>query len=258
MVAALLFAATLCMPRAAAQKANKPLSKNDVIELLEGEVEPTEIGNAARSHGITFEMNSATEKELRSAGANDGLINVLRQLAPKPVTEAPPSSNTPSSAGAPILLIEATPGGAQVYIDDEPKATTSPSGRVRFSQLGPGEHVVRLSLAGYRDYEQKVELKSGQTSTVYATLEAARAASSTPAVTSQPGGLAVAGSTTTTPAAGSQTPSSGVSNANAVKFLVAHDHGLPAGQNACVGWMTVGGGMIPNSQIRVHCSVLIR
>ena len=330
-VIALFFASTLFVSRAA-QESHKPLSKKDVIELLEGDVAPTRVAEVARKEGITFPMTSATEKDLLDAGADDDLVKVLRQLAPKPSASEPPdSSSSENGSGAPILQIEATPGGAQVYIDDEPKASTSPEGRVRFSQLTPGEHVVRLSLAGYRDYEQKIELKPGQTSTVSTTLDSAKAgglfsgdnAGSTaqtapPAVPSPQAGaigllvapyagpngakgaeiskvspnspadraglragyaiFSVDGTLITGPAdlvklvsshhpgdtvlvTYSTSPSSGapvqsirvqlasrdtmaVIPSNVTNFLVAHDHGLPAGQNACVGWMTVGDGMV--------------
>lgn len=228
---------------AGALRAKKPLSKDDVVGLLEGQVEPARVADVARSEGITFELNSATEKELREAGADDNLISVLRSLAPKPKEEPVVPSNPPPSSAPPILLIEATPGGAQVYIDDEPKATTSPAGRLRFSQLAPGEHVVRLSFPGYSDYEQKVELKAGQTSTVYATLAAVKSASTT---ASTPSAAQPSDGTASVSKKGlrrnQQTPA--VNNPSVASFLVAHDHGFPAGQNLCVGWMTVGGGKI--------------
>ncbi|HEV2352213.1 MAG TPA: PEGA domain-containing protein [Terriglobia bacterium] len=234
---------------AAAQKATKPLSKDDVVGLLEGQVEPARVADVARSEGITFEMNSAAEKELRDAGADEHLISVLRDLAPKPKSEPAAPANSPPSSAPPILLIEASPGGAQVYIDDEPKATTSPEGRVRFSELPPGLHVVRLSVVGYSDYEQKVELKPGQTSTVYATLAAVKAASTpsyTPPAASQSGGNAAAANIN--PASGRQT--NPANNPNVARFLVAHDHGFPAGLNLCIGWMTVGNGKIHFQGVR--------
>lgn len=328
-VVALFFASTFFVTHAA-QESHKPLSKKDVIELLEGEVAPARVADVARKEGITFQMTPDTEKELLNAGGNDDLLKVLRQLAPKQsAAESPASSSSETGSGAPTLLIEATPGGAQVYIDDEPKASTSPEGRVRFSELAPGEHVVRLSLAGYRDYEQKVELKPGQTSTVNTMLESVKSGGlSTPdntgstaqsapppspqgaaiglmvapyegqngvkgayisnvspnspadraglrvgytifsvdgqrvtspadlasLVSSHHPGDTVEVSYTTSPSTGAPVQSVRVQLAsqnataatfsNVATFLVAHDHGMPAGQNACVGWMTVGNGMI--------------
>jgi hypothetical protein len=247
----LFFALFLGMSWSPAQGTNKPLSKNDVMELLEGGVGQSDIADAARSHGLNFEMTAAAEKSLRDAGAEDNLMRTLRQLAPKPQKVTPSTSTTSSSPGPPVLLIEATPGNAQVYIDDEPKATTSAAGRVRFSQLAPGLHVVRLSLAGYRDYEQQVDLTAGQTSTVSATLQAAQTAQNSTSTNSgktQSGGLATTQPPPQPPR--SQTTTANATNANDVKFLVAHDHGLPAGQNFCVGSMTVGGGMVHYSGLR--------
>jgi hypothetical protein len=332
--AALLLAAAIFVLPARAQKSEKPLSKNDVIELLEGDVPLARVAEVARSHGITFPMTRAAEKDLRDAGADDELVKVLRELAPKAPAEPPDSPTTNSGSGAPSLLIEASPGGAQVYIDDELKASTSPEGRVKFSQLAAGEHTVRLSLAGYHDFEKKVTLKPGESFTFYATLESAKpvnvgsggsASSENTTTTAQDQngsssqkawiglllttyvgsngekGAYIAGVTSNGPAdrAGlrvgyvitstdghqvtapavflqnlethrpgdtievSYTPSPSTGNpilstrvqltapgsasagsANVASFLVAHDHGLPAGQNACVGWMTVANGVI--------------
>src|SRR5207245_6269475 len=58
----------------------------------------------------------------------------------------------------PVLLIEASPGGAEVYVDDERVGTSSAEGKFKISSLSAGQHTVRLSLAGQRDYEQPLEL----------------------------------------------------------------------------------------------------
>jgi PEGA domain len=248
-----LLAISFFVSIAAAQKAKKPLSKDDVVGLLEGDVEPARVADVVRSEGIKFEMNAATEKEIRDAGGDENLINVLMELSPKaktpPVNSSTPPSSPKTSMSAPVLLIEATPGSAQVYIDDEPKATTSPEGRVKFSQLSPGLHVIRLSRAGYTDYEQKVELKVGEQSTVYATLAAVKTASVTPPASSQ---------TPTQPpvsnnplAGGGQSPPA--TNAKIYSFLVAHDHGFPAG-SYCEGTMTVGNGKILFQGVRAFAS----
>jgi predicted metalloprotease with PDZ domain len=63
-------------------------------------------------------------------------------------------------------LIEATPGGARVYIDDEPVGTTSPEGRLKLINLSPGAHRVRLAHRGFQDYEKTVQLTSGETTRV--------------------------------------------------------------------------------------------
>ena len=150
----------------------KAMSKNEVIGLLESGVDSAKVVGAAREYGIAFSVTPDAESQLRDAGATDDLIKVLRSLAPKtpvpPVKPSPPPPATP-----PELLVEVTPGGAQVYVDDEPKGTTSQAGRLKLTQLQPGQHTVRVSLEGYRDLEESVELTPGQTAQVAATLEQA-------------------------------------------------------------------------------------
>lgn len=164
-----------------AQTSKKPLAKNDVIELLEGDVPAARVAEIAGGRGISFEMTAQTESDLRGAGADDALIQTLRKLAPRPA--APPSG--PSAA--PVLMIEATPGGAQVYVDDEPVGTTSSEGRLKLTRYAPGDHRVRLSLQGYRDYEQTVTLVGGQTASVGTVLQAAPVPGAQTSSTSQAG-----------------------------------------------------------------------
>ena len=161
-----------------AQKSHKALSKDDVIGLLESGVPPARVGELSRQYGLAFTVTPEVEKELRDAGATDELLDSLRGLAPKnpPSATQPATPKSPErSAGPPVLLIEATPGGAEVYIDDEPAGKTSASGRLKLAHLSPGEHRVRLSLAGHRDYESSVTLAAGTTTPLAATLEAAGA-----------------------------------------------------------------------------------
>jgi hypothetical protein len=163
-----------------AQNPRKALSKDEVIGLLESGVPPARVGQLAHQYGLAFAATPDVENELRDAGASDELLDALRKLGPKnPLSPSPPaSSKSPAgSPGPPILLIEATPGGAEVYIDDEPVGTTSSSGRLKLSHLSPGEHRVRLSLSGHRDYESSVTLAAGTTTPFAATLDVAGAPS---------------------------------------------------------------------------------
>ena len=166
-ISVLFLCANLAPLAAMAQRGLKPFTKQDILYLLKNEVPTANIEKNAREHGIAFELTPETESELRRAGAKESLLQVLRELVLHPA--GPPARPRASS----ILLIETNPGGVQVYVDDEPVGTTSSQGRLRLSQFTPGEHRVRLSLAGYRDHEQSVELVAGQTARVAATLAAA-------------------------------------------------------------------------------------
>jgi hypothetical protein len=161
-----------------AQNSRKALSKEEVIGLLESGVPSARVGQLSRQYGLAFEVTPQAESELRDAGATDELLIVLRSLGtrnPAAPARPPAAKSAERSTGPPVLLIDTTPGGAAVYIDDEPVGTTSSSGRLKLSRLTPGEHRVRLSLAGHRDYESNVTLAAGITTPLAATLESAGA-----------------------------------------------------------------------------------
>ena len=161
-----------------AQNVTKKLTEQDVIELLTGDASIHDVIEEARKSGISFQVTTAAANRIRAAGGSEELIRVLRSLAPRaPVVP---------SAAAPTLMIQSTPGQCQVYIDDEPLGTTSPEGRLKLTQLAPGSHSVRLSLAGYQDYEKTVNLSGGQTTSLAATLEPGAPAPEVPPVNPEP------------------------------------------------------------------------
>jgi PEGA domain/PDZ domain len=158
--------ALLALQSFAAPESHKPLGEKEVVDLLVNDVPPPRVGELAKQFGISFQVTLSVEQRLRDAGATDALIETLRQLAPKQA--APPT------ASAPVMVIESSPGKAQVYIDDEPVGTTSPEGRLKLTKFAPGEHRVRVTHAGFRDFEQKAQLTAGQTTSVLADLEPAQ------------------------------------------------------------------------------------
>jgi hypothetical protein len=82
---------------------------------------------------------------------------------PPPVEEAPGPAAGPEPALTSCSLdIVSQPPGATVYLDDELVGTTDPEwGRLVRSGIGSGRHRVRLSLAGYREVVEEVELSDG-------------------------------------------------------------------------------------------------
>ncbi len=98
-------------------------------------------------------MTRAIESELRQAGATDELLAILRELAPKPAQ----------------IVLETSPA-AQIYLDDAFKGQASPQGRLVIDNAKPGDHTLRVSLAGKKDYARQVTLIAGQAATVKATL----------------------------------------------------------------------------------------
>ncbi len=168
------------------QKVGKKLTKQDIIDLLTGDVPSDQVAQEAQKAGISFQVTTSVANEIRGAGGTDALIRVLQSLAPRapaaPVN--PPRSGTSTSPA--VLVIESRPGQSQVYVDDEPVGSTSQQGRLRLTRLAPGSHSVRISLGGYEDHEETITLAGGQVTTVAATLQRAEAPEPPPVVTPQP------------------------------------------------------------------------
>lgn len=56
-------------------------------------------------------------------------------------------------------LIVLAPPEAEVYVDDERKASVGSSGRVVLSNIPPGQHILRVAKAGERDDERVIEVR---------------------------------------------------------------------------------------------------
>jgi hypothetical protein len=221
----------------------KALTKQDVIDLLTGDVPSAQVAEEAKKNGISFPMTAAVEKEIRDAGGTDDLIRVLRSLPPRtanvPPTPTRPTRTAPAPS-PPVLLIASNPGDSQVYIDDEPVGTTSQEGRLKLTRLAAGDHRVRVSLSGYQDYEETATLNPGETITVTATLQPRAAPATFP-----------------TPQPPSQTEESPVSNAGRAAYLglVAMDP-QPAGARGVVVSGAVPGGPADQAGLKTYDMVL--
>ncbi|MBI1983750.1 MAG: PEGA domain-containing protein [Acidobacteria bacterium] len=237
-----------------AQESKRPLSKSQVIELLENSVPSARIADLASQYGIAFELTSQAENELREAGATDELLKSLREIAAKATAATPPAPEpvTAPSPVPPVLLIETSPPGAEVYIDEERAGKTSPEGKLKVSNLPPGQYRLRASLEGHQDYSRDVDLSAGQTTVVAVALVAEKPSpAETPAPTSAPAQAtgpaqpavdirAILGAMTGESDAGKDGP-------NLKRFSVTHQHGgrvLGYGGGGCYGWLIIGEGRI--------------
>jgi protein kinase-like protein/PEGA domain-containing protein len=94
-----------------------------------------------------------------------------RAAPPSSARQPPPAGEAPGRAAeaepAPTscsLEIVSQPPGTAVYLDDELIGTTDPEwGRLVRSGIASGRHRVRLSLSGYRDLTEDLELGEGST-----------------------------------------------------------------------------------------------
>ena len=223
---------------AAAQKPTRPLSPNEIIQLLESGVTSARVEELAQQYGISFEPTADIEAQLRDAGATERLLSVLREMKPKVPED---EKVKPVAAEPAVLIIEATPGGAQVYLDDEPVGRTSSRGRLKLSSLASGEHEVRIALDGYQDHEEKLDLPAQQTLRLVVKLQA-----SPPPPVPEPAKKEIPQPDATPPESvpPPQTPEA--------TFAVAHDH-AKVGVPYCLGWLTVGDQVIRyHSEDNVH------
>ena len=88
-----------------------------------------------------------------------------RPPPPAPVVVAPKTAS---------LQLEAQPGGAEFYIDDEFKGSTSGEGRIKVSDLAPGEHRLRLSKKDYEEWNRTLTLEAGESRTIEVQLAQAK------------------------------------------------------------------------------------
>jgi serine/threonine protein kinase len=78
-------------------------------------------------------------------------------------------------------LVVMAPNGAEVYINDERKASVGTSGRVVLTDIPPGKHILRVSKAGERDDERVIEVhEAAGEQVIQAQLRALHGSSSQP------------------------------------------------------------------------------
>lgn len=181
---------------AKAQDTSKGLNKDQVVKLLR-EDPPARVKYLIEKYGIAFSLSPDVEKELTDAGATQEILDLMRRLASKP-----PEVKPAPTIAAPVLVINAKPGNAEVYVDDERRGQTSDAGTLKVTGLVPGTHRLRLTLPGYHSFEVNVQMTAGEVNTVVADLQ--------PEPPPAPKEPAPAASTSATPAAAANPASAAV------------------------------------------------
>jgi formylglycine-generating enzyme required for sulfatase activity len=93
------------------------------------------------------------------------LVNVLCAYG-----QLRPQTSTPPAAPKPAQIDIQTSPNAQVYLDDALKGKASEAGRMVIANPPPGEHKLRVSLPGKKDFQQKITVVAGKELKVVATL----------------------------------------------------------------------------------------
>lgn len=123
-------------------------------------------------------MGAAVEFLTRAVNNFDRTYANIRRLGTEAQPQSPdqtlqPAAGTtkqPARDARGVLNLTSDPGDVQVYVNDEPRGMTSAEGR-EILRMAPGTYRLRLSLPGYKDFEQQVTLVSGKEQEITAKLE---------------------------------------------------------------------------------------
>jgi hypothetical protein len=151
-----------------------PLSSRLTIKAKEGSVTllSNDNGDPAllfRQYGNGYVIAWAPGSNSRFLNSTEAdLINyrlitsLVKEKVPKPAVTT--TSSTQSNSGS--VAVYSSPLGASVLIDGKYYGTTP----ANLTDIPAGNHIIRLSLSGYYDYEGTIYVIPGQTSHAYGTL----------------------------------------------------------------------------------------
>jgi hypothetical protein len=156
--------ALLMMPalRTSAAPQGKPLTEQEVLELVQGGVAGSRVSAIVDDRGIDFDFTPEVEQRIRRAGGTDDVVEAIGRAAQRRAESQRPRTGE--------LAIRTTPGELQVYLNDELKGMTSPEGELRVTNLQPGTYNLRVSLLGYQTYEKPITVSAGEEQTLSVTL----------------------------------------------------------------------------------------
>jgi len=89
----------------------------------------------------------------------DRLTASLQPPKPPPVVQAAPAA--PPKPAEASLSLTTEPPGVQVYLDDVFRGSSSGAGKLIIPGIAPGPHRLRLSMIGFKEVSQTLELASG-------------------------------------------------------------------------------------------------
>jgi hypothetical protein len=88
----------------------------------------------------------------------DRVTASLQPPKPQPVVVQPP----PPKPAEATLSLTTDPAGVQVYLDDVFRGSSSGEGKLIVPGIAPGPHKLRLSMIGFKEVSQNLELASGE------------------------------------------------------------------------------------------------
>jgi len=130
----------------------QPLTKQQLLELIQGGVPNQRAAELVIQRGIDFQVDDAYVTTLRKAGANDQLMAVVRKASVKTAE----------------VLVETAPN-AEIFLDGNLRGQADAQG-VMTMRAQLGAHTLKASLAGKQDFEQSITVAEGQSTRVVAPL----------------------------------------------------------------------------------------
>jgi sulfatase modifying factor 1 len=132
----------------------RPLTKEQVLQLVVGGVASQRAAVLVKQRGIDFMPDEEYLGTVRVAGAEEVLLAALRTAG--------------EAATAEIVVV--TSPNAEVYLDGELKGRTNAHGELAM-KAKLGAHMLKVSLARKKDFDQSVTLAGGQGAKIEARLE---------------------------------------------------------------------------------------
>ncbi len=141
-------------------------------------------GSSSSSSSSPSSAPSSPEKVESTAPSGSKLPTTGNPVAGKIVV---PSPAAPIIGPAlPALVVQGVPAGTQLFVDDQLIATTNASGQVSVPALVAGQHRLRLTGNGYRDYDQTIDVQAGKPLAIAPKLEPRETVAGNPPVLSGP------------------------------------------------------------------------
>ena len=144
--------ATEALLRALREANPKPLDSDQVLGLVTGGLARERAATLIKRRGIDFALTEEYLEMLRIAGADESLLQTIRD-------------STPFGE----ISVETSPG-AEVWLDDQRQGRADAEGHRAIRNVLKGTHQLKVSLPGYYDYAQTVAVNTSEATKLTAVL----------------------------------------------------------------------------------------
>jgi len=147
-----------------------PFTLEQVIRIIGQDAIPLRRRKEAiQNRGVDFAMSPAVVARLKTAGAPEDIVNLIKSKA-KP---APPPPEPPKPPAQGSVSINCAPAECEIALNGASRGSTS-NGALELASIAPGDYAIDLARAGYVTRQNTVTVEAGKTATVSATLDPTR------------------------------------------------------------------------------------